>query len=199
MTERTARGVATRQRFVDEALRLFREQGYEQTSMAQIAAAAGGSRSNLYLYFSGKPQIVLARMHELEDDVADLYRALDELPSHDEPAMRRWLESAREMWRRYSPEFEAIAQVMTAEQDVLDEWLGLIRRMCAAQTVLYESCASEDEREDRAVHMSTLMMSLERTFYFLYVRGHDDHEDRVLASLARQWAYLFSERPGPRP
>ena len=65
----TAKSTATRQRFVDEALRLFKDQGYEQTSMAQIAAAAGGSRANLYLYFRSKPQIVMARMREIEAEI----------------------------------------------------------------------------------------------------------------------------------
>lgn len=41
MTDRTAKSVQTRQRFVDVALQLIKERGYEQTSMAQIASAAG--------------------------------------------------------------------------------------------------------------------------------------------------------------
>lgn len=45
MPERTVKSTATRQRFVDEALRLFKDQGYEQTSMAQIAAAALRARA----------------------------------------------------------------------------------------------------------------------------------------------------------
>lgn len=192
MTDRTARSAATRQRFVDEALRLFREQGYEQTSMAQIAAAADGSRANLYLYFSGKPQIVMARMREIEPEVAQLYEALDEMPAHTPEAMRGWLERGRELWHRYAAEFEAIAQAMTSSPEVLDEWLGLIRRMCGAQTALYRGCRSEDARQDREVHMVTLMMSLERNFYFLYVRGYAEREERVLDSLARQWAQLFA-------
>jgi AcrR family transcriptional regulator len=188
---RTAKSVATRQRIVDEALRLFREQGYEQTSMAQIAAAAGGSRANLYLYFSGKPQIIMSRMREIEAEVADLYMFLDQMPEHTADAMRLWLEKARQMWLRYAPEFQAINQAMAADPTVLDEWLGLVQRISSAQTSLYIGCRTDEEREDREVHMATLMTSMERNFYFLYIRGHRDREDRVLASMARQWAHLF--------
>ncbi|MGJ3562211.1 TetR/AcrR family transcriptional regulator [Streptomyces sp. INA 01156] len=81
-TNRTAKSIATRQRFVDEALRLFKEQGYERTSMAQIAAAAGSSRANLYLYFNSKSQIIRARMAEIEAEVAELYALLDGMPGH---------------------------------------------------------------------------------------------------------------------
>lgn len=193
MTDRTAKSVATRQRIVDEALRLFREQGYEQTSMAQIASVAGGSRANLYLYFNSKPQIIMARMREIETEVAALYAVLDRMPEHTSDALRGWLEKARQMWLEYATEFEAINQAMAADQAVLDEWLGLVGRICSEQTSLYRSCRTEDEREDRQAHMSTLMTSLERNFYFMYIRGHKDREDRVLSALSRQWAQLFED------
>ena len=67
----------------------------------------------------------------------------------------------------------------------------MVRRVSSDQTALYRGCRTEDERLDREVHMVTLMMSLERNFYYMYLRGHREREDRVLASLARQWAQLF--------
>ncbi|WP_017975536.1 TetR/AcrR family transcriptional regulator [Actinopolyspora halophila] len=193
MIDRTARSAATRRRFVEVALRLFRDEGYAQTSMSQIAQAAGGSRANLYLYFNSKPQLVTTRMRELEPEVEELYTALDELPDHSPETMLGWVDRARQMWFRYAAEFESIYQAMSAESDILEEWLGLIHRMCRAQVVLYRDCASEEERLDRQAHMFTLMMSLERNFYFLYVRQRGDQEDRILAALANQWARLFAE------
>jgi len=161
--------------------------------MAQIASAAGGSRANLYLYFSSKPQIIMSRMQEIEAEVVDLYDALNQLPDHGPDSMRRWLEQARIMWLRYFAEFDAINRAMAAEPKVLDEWLGLLNRIASNQTALFSDCQTEDERENREIHMATLMTSLERNFYFLYIRGHDEREDRVLATLARQWASLYNE------
>ncbi len=193
MTDRTARSAATRRHFVEVALRLFQERGYAETSMAQVAHAAGGSRANLYLYFNGKSQLVMTRMRELEPEVEVLYTALDELPEHGPEAMFGWLDRARQLWLRYAAEFGAISQAMGAEPDILDEWLGLIHRMCRAQVALYQECGTEQQRLDRQAHMVTLMMSLERNFYFLYVRqrGDRDQENRILAALADQWARLF--------
>ncbi|GAA4879446.1 TetR/AcrR family transcriptional regulator [Saccharopolyspora cebuensis] len=191
MSDRTARSAATRRRFVDVALRLFREKGYAQTSMTQIAQAAGGSRANLYLYFNSKPQLVLSRMRELEPEVVELYAALDALPDHGPEAMRGWIDRARGMWRRYGAEFEALTQATSAEPDVLEDWLGLLRRLCREQVVLYRDCASEGERLDREAHLLVLMMSLEHTFHLLYVRGRVEQEERILAALAVQWARLY--------
>lgn len=192
MSDRTSRSAATRRRFVDVALRLFRENGYGQTSMAQIAHAADGSRANLYLYFNSKSQLVLTRMRELEPEVVELYSALDTLPDHGPESVRTWLDRARDMWHRRAAEFEAISQAMTSEQAILEEWLGLLQRLCREQTALHRDCGPE-EALDREAHMLTLMLGLEHTFYFLYVRDHLEQEERILATLAQQWARLFGQ------
>jgi AcrR family transcriptional regulator len=58
--ETSARGEQTRSLIVDTALRLFREQGYEATTMRGIAAAAGVSVGNAYYYFPSKQHLVQA-------------------------------------------------------------------------------------------------------------------------------------------
>src|SRR5262245_51865473 len=42
------RGEARRQKIVEAAVDVFREQGFERASMAEIAARAGGSKATLY-------------------------------------------------------------------------------------------------------------------------------------------------------
>jgi AcrR family transcriptional regulator len=53
-----ARGERTRQLVVETALRLFREQGYDRTTMRAIATAAGLSPGNAYYYFPSKQHLV---------------------------------------------------------------------------------------------------------------------------------------------
>jgi len=55
------RGTETRDRLVDTALRLFREDGYQATTMRRIATEAGVSLGNAYYYFASKDDLV----HEL--------------------------------------------------------------------------------------------------------------------------------------
>ena len=56
-----ARGVETRERLVETALRLFREVGFQATTMRRIADEAGVSLGNAYYYFASKDELV----HEL--------------------------------------------------------------------------------------------------------------------------------------
>jgi AcrR family transcriptional regulator len=51
---------STREVIVETALRLFRERGFEATTMRAIAAEAGVSVGNAYYYFSGKEELIQA-------------------------------------------------------------------------------------------------------------------------------------------
>ena len=50
----------TRSTIIDAALRLFRERGYEATTMRAIAAEAGVSLGNAYYYFESKQHLIQA-------------------------------------------------------------------------------------------------------------------------------------------
>jgi AcrR family transcriptional regulator len=52
------RGERTRQLVVETALRLFRERGYDRTTMRMVASEAGLSPGNAYYYFPSKPHLV---------------------------------------------------------------------------------------------------------------------------------------------
>ncbi|HEV2121871.1 MAG TPA: TetR family transcriptional regulator [Chloroflexota bacterium] len=64
---KTARGEQTRMLILETALRLFRERGYEETTMRAIAQEAGVSLGNAYYYFRSKEHLIqafYARSHE---------------------------------------------------------------------------------------------------------------------------------------
>lgn len=63
----SARGEQTRTHIVDVALRLFREQGFEATTMRAIAAEAGVSVGNAYYYFPSKQHLVQAYYEASQD------------------------------------------------------------------------------------------------------------------------------------
>jgi AcrR family transcriptional regulator len=67
----TPRAEDTRKRIYEQALQLFREKGFEQTTMRDIAAKAGVALGAAYYYFSGKEAIVLAFYHEMQETSHD--------------------------------------------------------------------------------------------------------------------------------
>ncbi|KJE21862.1 transcriptional regulator, TetR family [Frankia torreyi] len=56
---RATKKAATKRRIQTEALRLFRQQGYDHTTVADIAEAAGVSERTYFRYFATKSEVVL--------------------------------------------------------------------------------------------------------------------------------------------
>lgn len=63
----------TRQLFIVQARRLFAEQGYDATTMHEIAKAAGKGRRTLYNYFGTKSDVYLA---VIKGELEQLYEEL---------------------------------------------------------------------------------------------------------------------------
>src|SRR5579864_8228424 len=66
-TRPTPRAEDTRRRIYEAAMDLFREKGFEQTTMRDIAAKAGVALGAAYYYFSSKEAIVLAFYQEMQE------------------------------------------------------------------------------------------------------------------------------------
>ena len=62
---RSEKGIARETYLYETALHLFDQQGYEQTTLRQIARAAGVSPGLMYRYFDGKQSVVLRLYTEL--------------------------------------------------------------------------------------------------------------------------------------
>ncbi|GAB3491916.1 TetR/AcrR family transcriptional regulator [Amycolatopsis cihanbeyliensis] len=104
----------TRQALVEAAMRLFQEKGYERTTVAEIADAAGVSTKTLFNYFPGKEELIFGHRRERVDSLRDriaargegeqpadlLTRVVEELltsimATGDEPGFELNLEQAR--------------------------------------------------------------------------------------------------------
>ncbi|MDL9936096.1 TetR/AcrR family transcriptional regulator [Gordonia sp. ABSL1-1] len=72
-----------RTRVVAESIRLFTDNGYESTTVEQIAAAAGVSRRTLFRQFRSKEDVIFADHESLLTEVDDFLTASD--PLSDDP------------------------------------------------------------------------------------------------------------------
>ncbi len=88
----------TRQRIQDVALELFAEQGYEKTSLREIAERLDVTKAALYYHFKTKEEILVSSFEDLTRPVEDLIAWARTQPLG--------LETKKEIIRRYS---EALA------------------------------------------------------------------------------------------
>jgi AcrR family transcriptional regulator len=95
---RERKKIETLHRLQEEALRLFAEQGYDATTIEQIAAAAGVSPSTFYRYFPVKEDVVV------QDEYDPLIVRVFESQPAGTPPMRALRAVLAELFGRFAPE-----------------------------------------------------------------------------------------------
>lgn len=69
----TAKAEETRDRILDAALRLFRERGFEQTTMRDVAAEAGVATGAAYYYYRSKEDLVMAFYLRTDEEAGEMF------------------------------------------------------------------------------------------------------------------------------
>jgi TetR/AcrR family transcriptional regulator, regulator of mycofactocin system len=121
---RTVGRSARAQRLENVALELFATQGFDQTTVDELAVAGGVGRRTFFRYFPTKLDVVLG---ELDDGLAALAAVLGEQPGDDPVAAAR-------------AAFLAVNHYAAAELPALRRRLGLIEdvpELAARATVRY--------------------------------------------------------------
>ncbi|MGW2563802.1 TetR/AcrR family transcriptional regulator [Streptomyces sp. NPDC001514] len=166
----------TRQRIQDVALELFAEQGYEKTSLREIAERLQVTKAALYYHFKTKEDIVISIFE-------DLTRPLDELIAWAEEQPRT-LETKLEILRRYQAALERAYPFFRFMQEnqatVRDLSIGLTfkERMITLTRLVQEPDLS---LTDRVRCVSALFTMHAGTFFMQNVEG--DPEDKREAVL----------------
>ena len=124
MTLRERKKLATWRAIQSAELRLFAEQGYEATTVEQIAAAANVSRATFFNYFAGKDAALLDQDPEERREWQDLIAARPE----DEP-----------MW-------DSLSAILTVFCESLRERIPLQRRLKTESPAFAQSAQSFGEQ-----------------------------------------------------
>jgi AcrR family transcriptional regulator len=83
---------STRERILDIALELFNEQGYDKTSLREIADRLGTTKAALYYHFERKEDILYALHLRLHDLGRGMFDRIGELGSSSPEAAEAWPE-----------------------------------------------------------------------------------------------------------
>ncbi|MBB5787143.1 TetR/AcrR family transcriptional regulator [Jiangella mangrovi] len=89
---------STRARIQRVALELFAEQGYDKTSLRELAERLGMTKASLYYYFKSKDDIVRSLVGDLlaaVDEVVDWSREREPTPQHRRELIERYGKAVR--------------------------------------------------------------------------------------------------------
>jgi AcrR family transcriptional regulator len=136
---RTRKGELARQRILASALRLFRSQGYEETTMRDIAAEAGYSPGLTYRYFSGKEALVMLLYQQLAEELESYASSLP-------PAS---------LAERFYATIAKLLEVMAPHHETLVALFGTAVNPRSKVGVLSESTA-DMRRKSRAMYLALI-------------------------------------------
>ncbi|MFE2170110.1 TetR/AcrR family transcriptional regulator [Streptomyces sp. NPDC059447] len=165
----------TRQRIQDVALELFAEQGYEKTSLREIAERLDVTKAALYYHFKTKEDIIISLFEDVTRPIDELIAWAEEQP--------RTLETKREVLRRYSEAMAAGASLYR----FMHENQATTRELSIGETVkarlfrLIELLRTEDGPVTDQVRCVSALFTLHAGMMFLQHVEADPEETRKAA------------------
>jgi AcrR family transcriptional regulator len=183
----------TRRRIADAARQCFYEHGVAETSVEQIARAAGVGRATLYLHFANKDAILLELLASNMRGVRLIFRELCDAPHVDVAAARAWLVEYVAALRRHRdamPLFHLGLANDEAARQLLDENRGVLAAMLRER---FPVLAAGDARTD-----TKLVLTLVRVDQFASAAAEDVPRFDVETGLdlvAEELAELLGDQP----
>ncbi|MFD3992208.1 TetR/AcrR family transcriptional regulator [Streptomyces sp. NPDC058548] len=169
----------TRQRIQDVALDLFAEQGYEKTSLREIAERLDVTKAALYYHFKTKEDILVGIFEDLTRPMDDLISWAQEQP--------RTLETRQEVLRRYQVALRAAAPLFRFMQEnqatVRELSVGLTfkERMLALTGLIQEP---DFAMVDQVRCVSAIFTLHAGTFFMQNLEGDPEEKHRATLEVA---------------
>lgn len=162
----------TRTRIQEIALRLFIEQGYEATSLREIAEELGVTKAALYYHFKTKDDIVASLVEQRQQQLEELLAWLKTQPKTPE--------TRRELVHRYadtmlSSSHHKVAHFLERNQTALRDHPTLTRIREVMLEMVRELSSGDDALEVRLARTMALF-SLHASKWFIQDEGLDERE-----------------------
>ncbi|HEY4017971.1 MAG TPA: TetR family transcriptional regulator [Pseudonocardiaceae bacterium] len=142
----TTKSEQTRALVLETALRLFREQGYDRTTMRAIATEAGISVGNAYYYFASKEQLIQGFYDEIHvrhlDAAGPVLRGEPEFGSRLRGVLLEWLriaepyhEFATQFFKNAADSASPLSPFSSDSQPTRDATIELMRQVIDGSTL----------------------------------------------------------------
>ncbi len=168
-----------RGRLEQAAFELFVERGYEQTTVADIAARAGLTERTFFRHYADKREVIFGGSHVLKDE---LVRTLDALPPSIPTieAVRLAVEAVSKMMHGRRILARERQRIVAAHADLQER--GLIKRATLTSAIAAAL-------EQRGVPKSSASLAADMgmaVFYIGFERWLDDPADRELVEIIHE-------------
>jgi AcrR family transcriptional regulator len=190
---RATQKLMTRRLLLDHGLTLFHDKGYASTTIDEIAAAAGTTRTTFYLHFASKSQL----MRALITDVADILTGADDPPlaevveRGDRALIEQWIDRKFDQWTSIRSYLVAAYQAAAIEPEIaaaLETWF-------TATTGAMQDGLDRAGRFDTASRNVRCVLAFGQ-FEFVARRwlrnGWTLDRDTTLRSLTDSWCHLLT-------
>ncbi|MBI2687899.1 MAG: TetR family transcriptional regulator [Acidobacteria bacterium] len=203
---RAAKSAETREKILEAALELFRERGFAETSMREVAAQAKVATGLAYYYFSSKDAIVLAFYQRAKDDLKPL---IDEVQT-GKKLETRLLDIIRVKFRYFAPNRKFLGALMAHAADPgnsLSPFAGESRDVREQDLAQFARALTETGTpvpDDMAAHLPKVlwMYQMGLILFWMYDRSEGQQRTaRLLEASARMVVALIklSSLPLLRP
>lgn len=192
-TLRDAQKQQTRRLLLDTGLALFSEKGYAATTIDDIAAAAGTTRTTFYLHFGSKAALT----KELIAEVGQILTAVDDpslaavVESGDRELVREWLNRKFDQWEKIRSYIVVAHQAASNEPEIaatIESWFDTT--IAAIQAGL--DAANRFDPPSRSVRSTLAFGQFEFLSQHWFTHGWHGNRDISLATLTDSWCYLLA-------
>ncbi|MFD8733329.1 TetR/AcrR family transcriptional regulator [Streptomyces sp. NPDC059618] len=183
------RGSDTKAEIRAVALELFTEQGYEATSLREIAERLGVTKAALYYHFPSKEEIVRSLFTEY-------LAALDELISWvrtQPPGPELRAQVIDRMIATASEQKLPVMRFALANQHLLKDLRPDRENVLERLNALYDSLTGPDATVEEAIRIRMALLSVHFAFH---AAQELDATDRQITDAARSIAYLLNPPAG---
>jgi len=177
--KREAKKLATRQRLLDSARELFAKQGFEATTVEQIAARAGVAKGTFFNYFERK-EAVLYNLH-----IAWAHEEIERLSAEPGPVLPRLENMLHEIVNRIygaKPLARAFFQGAVGGGKPTERFAEQIRLLVSSLSKVFEEARRRGEIDSQLSPSAVARFAVE-TFYGVLVlwavEDRDDLEKRL--------------------
>jgi AcrR family transcriptional regulator len=158
---------STRAKLDQVAIELIARQGYRDTTVQQIAEAAGTTRTTFYQYFNGKPDLInMLQATKIGPAMIDICGKLDAIDVLTRASLREWVTQYAGTWKKLHLFFDAYSDASRMDPTVAATMAPNSYAVTSSMTRL-PSLLEGEARQHFHDKLIILLSALERTMFLV--------------------------------